>query len=132
MIDAASIPVIEGDMDALAMHARAVDAAGAGIADTGTDVDSTWQGLRPVYQAPEAEQLFAATLVVKSVCASTGEAIQAAAAALLRYSDEVRDIQARLRALQGRAAEFEADMRLVEDPGSDQATSTRTTSWSRR
>jgi hypothetical protein len=121
MIDAASIPVIEGDMEALAMHARAVDAAGAAIADTGTDVDSTWQALRPVYRAPEAEQLFDATLVVKSVAVSTGEDIRTAAAALLHYSDEVRDIQARLTALQGRATEFEADMRMVDDPGSEQA-----------
>jgi hypothetical protein len=120
VIDAASIPVIPGDMDALAMHARDVDAAGAAIADTGADVFATWQGLRPVYQAPEAGQLFDATLVVKSVSASTGQDIKTAAAALLRYADEVRDIQARLKALQGRATEFEADMRFLEDEFDEQ------------
>jgi hypothetical protein len=120
VIAAASIPVVAGDMDALAMHARAMDATGVAIADTGADVHSTWQELSAVYRAPEAEQLFAATLVVRSVSASTGEDVQAVAAALLHYSDEVRDIQARLKALQGRAAEFEADMRLVEDPGAEQ------------
>ena len=121
MIDAASVPMIEGDMDALAAHARDVDATGAAVADIGARVHTTWQGLRPVYSAPEAEQLLAATLPVQSTSASAGEDIAAAAAALLRYCDDVRDIQVRLKALQGRAAEFEADVRLVDDPGAEQA-----------
>ncbi len=61
MIDAAGIPVIDGDMDALIGHATTIAATGRAIAGTGTDVHTTWQGLAPHYIAPEAGELLAAT-----------------------------------------------------------------------
>jgi hypothetical protein len=113
--------VIDGDMEALTIHATSLRTVGADVADTGARVHATWQALRTVYQAPEGEQLFAATLPVQQVTASVGEDIETAGTVLIRYADEVRDIQARLKALSGQAAEFEADMAFVEDPGAEQA-----------
>lgn len=72
MISAAGIPVIDGDMDALASHASGLSTAGAGITDAGARVHSTWQGLAAVYRAPEAAQLFAATAPIQHVTASVG------------------------------------------------------------
>ena len=121
MIEAASIPVIEGDMDALIVHATQVDGTGAALIDTGARVHAGWQELGAVYHAPEAGQLLAATLPVLQVTASTGEDVRAAAAALIRYAGDVRDVQARLDALRGRAVQFQADMRVVGDPSVDPA-----------
>jgi hypothetical protein len=86
MIDPTSIPHIPGDMNALTAHAGAIRAAGAAFAATGERIHTTWQALAAVYRAPEADQLLAATGPVKSVSASAGEDIQAAAAARTRSS----------------------------------------------
>ena len=83
-------------------------------------MNSTWQELRTVYRAPEGEQLFAATLPVQQATASAGEDIEIVGTTLIGYADEVRDIQARLKALSSQAAEFQADMNVVDDPGDDQ------------
>jgi Contact-dependent growth inhibition CdiA C-terminal domain len=97
------VPVIAGDMDVLAGHARSLDEVGAAVADTGMRVHTGWQGLAAVYHAPEAGQLLAATAPVQVMSASVGEDVQAVAGALSAYASEVRDIQARLDALRAEA-----------------------------
>ena len=120
MIDAAAIPVIEGDMDALIQHATSISSVGAAVTDTGAQVHSTWQELGAVYHAPEAAQLLAATLPVQHVAAAIGEDIQTVGAVLIRYANEVRDIQARLKALSAQAVQFQADMDFIGGPSVDQ------------
>jgi hypothetical protein len=121
VIDAAAVPVIDGDMEALTVHATSLRTVGVDVADTGDRVHTTWQELRSVYVAPEGEELFAATLPIQQTAASVGEDIESVGTILIRYADEVRDIQTRLKNLSGQAAEFQADMNVVGDPRGDQA-----------
>jgi hypothetical protein len=93
-------------MDALAAHAEAVKTVGFEFAKTGQAIDTTWQGLAAVYQAPEAAALFAATGPVRMVSASVGEDIESVGRALTTYAIEVKEIKAQLAALKSRAEEF--------------------------
>ncbi|MGV9210848.1 hypothetical protein ACTFTM_03195 [Micromonospora sp. RB23] len=120
MINPGEIPQIPGNMDALATHAQTVKTAGVDFANTGQAVDSTWQGLAAVYEAPEATQLFAATGPVRTVSASVGEDIQAVGAALATYATEVREIKAQLAALKSQAEEFVGSVKDDEDWREDQ------------
>ena len=115
MISPDSIPRIAGDMTELAAHANELTRTGAAIADTGATVHQGWQALAAVYQAPEADQLLAATGPVMAVCASVGEDIQAAAAALRVYAADTADIQARLDALRLQAADLVTAYAAAQD-----------------
>lgn len=107
MISAAAIPRIPGDMQVLAEHARQLQSLGSDIADTGESVHSTWQGLAPVYDTPEAGQLLAATGPVKSVSAAMGEDVTATGTILGSYVREVEEIQRQLDSLRTQAGDFE-------------------------
>jgi putative RNase toxin 30 of polymorphic toxin system len=120
MIDPSGIPVIDGDMDALARHAAELSTVGGDVADTGARVHSTWQGLAPVYDAPEDAQLLAATAAVQQVAASVGEDVTAVGRALSAYATEVRGIQARLDALRADAASLVSDV-AGQEPTAEQA-----------
>jgi hypothetical protein len=67
MIDIAAIPVINGDPDMLDEHATSLATTGAAFADTGARIHAGWQALTPVYIAPEAGDLLAATGPVQGV-----------------------------------------------------------------
>lgn len=107
MISAAAIPRIPGDMQLLAEHARQLQRLGSDIADTGESVHSTWQGLAPVYDTPEAGQLLAATGPVMSVSAAMGEDVTASGTILGSYAREVEEIQRQLDSLRAQAGDFE-------------------------
>lgn len=121
MITAAGIPRIEGDMDALAAHARGLGEFGVAFADIGARFHATWQGLAAFYQAPEVGQLLAATAPVAHVSAAVGEDYQTVGRVLERYAGEVREIQARLDALRAQAADFEASVAGDGDWQDDEA-----------
>jgi hypothetical protein len=114
VLDPASIPQIEGDMDALGEHARGISAFGVAFADTGARLHATWQQLAAVYHAPEADQLLLAMLPVQHVTAAVGEDHETVGAAVLTYSDTVRPIQQRLlrSAVDSAVAEFQAAERV--------------------
>ncbi len=122
MIDPAGIPVIDGNMDALAAHAATISTTGQAFADTGADVHNTWQGLHPHYIAPESGQLLSATGVIATTTASVGEALGTAGTALTTYADEVRTIQAALVDLKSQAEGLAAERTAAgEDWASDSA-----------
>lgn len=106
LISAEAIPRIDGDMTALAAHADSLRRTGIAVADTGARVDQTWQGLATVYVAPEAGRLLAATGPVRTISASAGEDIQAAATALRSYAADTADIRARLEVLRLQASDI--------------------------
>lgn len=115
VIDPGSIPLIAGDMNELIAHADTLTTTGAAIADTGARVYQTWQGLAPVYIAPEAGQLLAATGPVMTVSASVGEDIGDAAAVIRTYATETAAIQARLVALRVQAVDLVAAAAAAQD-----------------
>ncbi|MEU7919639.1 hypothetical protein [Micromonospora zamorensis] len=106
MINPGEIPQIPGNMEQLATHAQTIKTTGVDFANTGQTIDTTWQGLAAVYEAPEAAQLFAASGPIRTVSASVGEDVQAVGAALATYAREVKEIKAQLAALKGQAEQF--------------------------
>ncbi|MET7964857.1 hypothetical protein [Micromonospora zamorensis] len=106
MINPGEIPQIPGNMEQLATHAQTIKTTGVDFANTGQAVDTTWQGLAAVYEAPEAAQLFAASGPIRTVSASVGEDVQAVGTALATYASEVKEIKAQLAALKGQAEQF--------------------------
>lgn len=97
------VPVIPGDMGALAEHASQIAGGATGIAHTGALVHSAWQGLRAFYRAPEAETLFAVTVPVATAATAVGDAGSATAAALTSYAGTVAELQRQLEQLRGQA-----------------------------
>ncbi|MET7821790.1 hypothetical protein [Micromonospora zamorensis] len=106
MINPGEIPQIPGNMEQLATHAQTIKTTGVDFAKTGQTIDTTWQGLAAVYEAPEAAQLFAASGPIRTVSASVGEDVQAVGTALATYASEVKEIKAQLAALKGQAEQF--------------------------
>lgn len=106
MINPAEIPQIPGDMDVLAAHGESLRTVGSNLGWTSLAVDSTWQGLAPVYDAPEAWQLLAATGPVRTTGYDVGADVGVVGRAIITYADEVRPIQAQLQSLQSQATSF--------------------------
>jgi hypothetical protein len=119
VIEPGGIPTIPGDMEALAGHAAALRGVGSDFATTGQRINTTWQGLRGVYYAPEAGQLLAAIAPVQAISASVGEDIGTLAGALVSYADEVRRIQDQLVSLRSQAGEFITSVAGDDDWTSD-------------
>jgi Colicin D len=108
MITPSGIPEIPGDMTALQDHAQRLQKLGSDVTTAGADVDSTWQGLAGVYDAPEAGELFAATGPVRTGTATLGDDLDAVGAALATYADTVADIKNQLATLRAQADAFVA------------------------
>ena len=119
-INAAEIPQIEGDLDAVDGAGKSLTSAGRGFADTGSDVHATWQGLSGVYSAPEAGELFAATAPVSSDSATIGTDVGSVGSALSAYAAEVRPIQAELQRLRIQAEAFNSSIAGDEDWNEDE------------
>ncbi len=119
MISAADIPTIDGDMDALAAHARTLDRVGSEFAETGARIHAGWQALGAVYRAPEAAELLMSTAPVQQTSASVGEDIASVGAILATYADEVRAIQVQLGTLRLQAGMLETAAVPDENRGDD-------------
>lgn len=104
-------------MDALAWHANGLRTAGQDFAETGAQVHSTWQGLAPVYEAPEAGQLFSVTTPVSQVSDRLGGDVEEVAGALSRYAEEARSIQQRLEQLRAQAQQLVTEINDYEAQG---------------
>jgi Bacterial toxin 30 len=116
-LDSSEIPTVEGDMDALAAHARTLDRMGAAFADTGARIHAGWQALGAVYHAPESGELLMATAPVQQVSASVGEDIRTVGTILGTYAEEVRAIQAQLGSLRLQAGMLETELGPDENRG---------------
>ena len=109
MINPGGIPRIPGDMEVLARHAEELKRVGPAFSATGEQVNSTWQQLAPVYDAPEVGQLLAATGPVQTTSASVGADIATVGGALSTYATAVKQIQNQLDALRAQAQELVAE-----------------------
>jgi hypothetical protein len=106
MINPAEIPQIPGNIEAVGEYGVTLRTQGQAFATTGSDVDSSWQGLSAVYTAPEAAQLFAATGPVRERTGTVGADVGAVGNALVAYADEVGPIKAELASLRTQAEAF--------------------------
>ncbi|HYZ07659.1 MAG TPA: hypothetical protein VE709_03500 [Pseudonocardiaceae bacterium] len=109
MINPGGIPRIPGDMEVLARHAQELTRVGPAFSATGEQVNSTWQQLAPVYDAPEVGQLLAATGPVQTTAASVGADIATVGGALSTYATTVKQIQNQLDALRTQAQDLVAE-----------------------
>ncbi len=110
-----AIPQFSGDLGAVETHAAALKTAGGAFRTTGQNVHSTWQGLSAFYDAPEASQLFTATVQVKTASDAVGDDIEEVGAALAQYAATVRPIANRLTQLRGEAGSFVAGIEGDDD-----------------
>jgi hypothetical protein len=107
-------------MDLLAEDASNLIGVGGDFAETGRQVNATWQGLAGVYKAPEVGALLAATAPIQSVSSSVGSDIKAVGSALAAYAAEVRQIKARLAQLKTEAQNFVSSVKDDDDWNKDQ------------
>lgn len=115
MINPGGIPRIPGDMGVLARHAQELGRVGPEFSGTGQQVNSTWQQLAGVYEAPEVGQLLAATGPVQATAASVGEDIATVGTALSTYAATVKQIQEQLDALRTQAQNLVAEAKADKD-----------------
>jgi hypothetical protein len=111
MIQPDAIAQFTGDPDALETAITKLAAAGRGITKLGASIDTTWQGLDAVYDAPEAGSLFAATSRVRDNAANLSEDVEAVARVLTTYLTEVQGVAAKLADLKTAATAFVAGSR---------------------
>lgn len=124
-INPSAIPGDDLDPDGVDAAADQIAAAGATVRQSGADAVSRWRPLSSHYEAPEAPTLFAVMDPVETKARAFGDAVEAVAAALHRFADDVRPIKAALAAVKRDAygfrsriasnAEWEYDQDLVDE-----------------
>ncbi|UGY92795.1 hypothetical protein [Streptomyces gobiensis] len=108
--DPSGIPEFTGDLGLLEKDAAALRKDAAAIRKTGTDVNSSFQGLSGFYDAPEAEQLFATTKPVADRADGFAGDLEKAAKALAEYAAEADPIVRELRGPKAQATAFVASV----------------------
>lgn len=111
MIDPAKVPQFTGDLGQLGHHIGGLRRAADGIRLAGSTAHNKFQGLSAVYEAPEAEDLFASTAPVRDGADAYADKVATVAEALDEYAMTVKPIAERLKALQSQAVAFVNDVR---------------------
>ncbi|MFC3996253.1 hypothetical protein ACFOVU_10030 [Nocardiopsis sediminis] len=88
---------------------------GTGIAQTGNDIKSAWEGLYGIYVAPEADILLAAVNPVATAGDDFKNGVSTVADALDEFAEEAGPIQTRLRELKSEAVAFKAHIDANDD-----------------
>ncbi|NBE53827.1 hypothetical protein [Streptomyces boluensis] len=105
-LNAAEIPEFTGNLGQLERDVSALAGDATSIWESGTQVDTSFQGLSAYYEAPEAEQLFATTAPVSKAANEFSDDLESVAQALGTYAAEVRPLVDKLKRLKEEAAEF--------------------------
>ncbi|GAA4068422.1 hypothetical protein [Streptomyces hundungensis] len=106
VIEPAGIPVFTGDLEQLGRDAAALTRQAGEFRDGGSSVHKEFQGLSACYRAPEADQLFATTLPVKTKADDFADGLEKAATALTTYEAQVKPIVDKLKSLRTEAFAF--------------------------
>ncbi|MFE4855859.1 hypothetical protein [Streptomyces sp. NPDC056670] len=106
VIEPAGIPMFTGNLEQLGKDAAALTKQAGEFRDGGSNVHKEFQGLSACYQAPEADQLFATTLPVKTKSDDFADGLEKAAAALTTYESQVKPLVDRLKSLRTEAFAF--------------------------
>ena len=115
-IDPDQIPGEDPKLDPEAVEdaARALRADAEAIRETGGEVVDAWSRLREDYQAPESEQLLRSMDPVRTATVTVGDDLGRAAAALMTFAGELRDIKAEFDRVRGDAFAFKG--RISSNP----------------
>ncbi|MEV5983959.1 hypothetical protein AB0L85_02965 [Streptomyces sp. NPDC052051] len=106
LIDPSGIPHFTGDLATLDTDVTSLNTHAGDFRSSGSDVHTEFQGLSAFYKAPEAEQLFATTLPVKTKTDAFADDLEKVATALSDYSSEVRPLVKKLETLKADATAF--------------------------
>ncbi|WP_329464404.1 hypothetical protein [Streptomyces sp. NBC_01431] len=106
VIEPGGIPMFTGNLEQLGKDAAALTKQAGEFRTGGSDVHQEFQGLSACYHAPEADQLFATTLAVKTKADDFADGLEKAAAALTAYESDVRPLVEKLKSLRAEAFTF--------------------------
>ncbi|WP_327672901.1 MULTISPECIES: hypothetical protein [unclassified Streptomyces] len=106
LIDPSGIPHFIGDLATLDTDVTNVNTHAGQFRSAGADVHAEFQGLSAFYQAPEADQLFATTLPVKTKTDAFADDLEQVSSALSAYSTEVQPLVKKLDTLKADATAF--------------------------
>ncbi|MCX5385667.1 hypothetical protein [Streptomyces sp. NBC_00083] len=106
VIEPGGIPMFTGNLEQLTKDAAALTKQAGDFRDGGANVHKEFQGLSACYQAPEADQLFATTLPVKTKADDFADDLEKAATALTEYETQVRPLVTKLQNLRTEAFAF--------------------------
>lgn len=106
LIDPSGIPHFIGDLATLDTDVTNVNTHAGEFRSAGADVHAEFQGLSAFYQAPEADQLFASTLPVKTKTDAFADDLEQVSSALSAYSTEVQPLVKKLDTLKADATAF--------------------------
>ncbi|WP_353941176.1 hypothetical protein ABII15_05710 [Streptomyces sp. HUAS MG91] len=106
LIDPAGIPHFIGDLATLDTDVTSLTVHAGEFRTAGSDVHTEFQGLSAFYQAPEADELFASTLPVKTKTDAFADDLEKVASALSAYSTEVQPLVQKLETLKADATAF--------------------------
>ena len=109
------------DPDAVEDAARALRADAEAIRETGGEVVDAWSRLRDDYQAPESEQLLRSMDPVRTETATVGGDLGRAAAALMTFAGELREIKVQFDRVRADAFAFKERIRSNPEWEFDQA-----------
>lgn len=109
------------DPDAVEAAARALRADAEAIRESGGEVVDAWSRLREDYQAPESEQLLRSLDPVRTATATVGDDLGRAAAALMTFAGELREIKAQFDRVRADAFAFKDRIRSNPEWEFDQA-----------
>ncbi|MGD6741670.1 hypothetical protein ACOKM3_07480 [Streptomyces sp. BH106] len=106
LIDPSGIPHFIGDLATLDTDVTNLTTHAGEFRSAGADVNAEFQGLSAFYQAPEADQLFATTLPVKTKTDAFADDLEQVSSALSAYSSEVQPLVKKLDTLKADATAF--------------------------
>ncbi|TVL90451.1 hypothetical protein [Streptomyces sp. SAJ15] len=106
MINVQGIPLFTGNLEQLETDALAFKTIAGKIRKTGSDIHTSFQTMKSFYEAPEAEQLFGTTAVVRDTADDFAGELEWIWSALDSYAIEIRPIVEKLKSLVTQAALF--------------------------
>ncbi|MEU1366550.1 hypothetical protein ABZ454_10480 [Streptomyces sp. NPDC005803] len=120
MIDLGKIPTFTGDLETLETHAASLKTTASSIRDTGKDVHDAFQGLDPVYDAPEQEELLNSTIPVRDKADAFATKLESVSGALTSFATTARPLVNKMKQLRADAEKFVADNKDDDDWQQDQ------------
>ncbi|MCC2278574.1 hypothetical protein LKL35_24565 [Streptomyces sp. ET3-23] len=106
MIEPEQIPHCTSNFDQLEKDAAALKKTAASIRTTGSDIHSTFQGLDPVYEAPEKGQLLHTTIPVREGADHFASKLETVSGALSDFAHTGRPLAKRMDELRREAEAF--------------------------
>ncbi|MEU6391743.1 hypothetical protein [Streptomyces sp. NPDC046939] len=120
LIGPSGIPHFIGDLATLDTDVTNLTTHAGEFRSAGSDVHTEFQGLSAFYKAPEADQLFATTLPVKTKTDAFADDLEQVATALSAYSTEVQPLVKKLETLKADATAFVNSVNGDDDWRKDQ------------